>query len=221
MQRAQIEVQLLEACRRLAAKGFFNTPRNSFSLRLPGAREMILACGLEAWRRIGIADLETASLLAREGLSGLHASIYQARLDAGAVAISSPRSAGRLAAWDGLLPPLFDEQVRRLGLSAGPLPDEAEAHGEMLRQTFRRGANAALLGDRLLCLGMTSERVLFNTELYEKCARAYVIARASGGRIRCIPRWVQLIANRRLLKDERRAAASYRNGHIPDGINSY
>jgi hypothetical protein len=68
---------------------------------------------------------------------------------------------------------------------------------------------------------MTCDRVLFNTELYEKCSQAYVIAKASGSRIGLIPVWVRIIANHRLLKDERRAAVSYRNGHIPEGISGY
>jgi ribulose-5-phosphate 4-epimerase/fuculose-1-phosphate aldolase len=183
--------------------------------------EMILTSGHEDWRQIGIADLQTASLLACEGLNGLHASIYEERPDVGAVAISSPRGARLLARYGGLLPPLFDEQVRQLGSSVGPLPEQEKTHRDMVRKAFRRGANAALLGERLLCLGMTCERVLFNSELYEKCAQAYVIARASGNRIGSIPVWVRLIANRRLLKDERRAAANYRNGQIPEGINAY
>lgn len=91
----------------------------------------------------------------------------------------------------------------------------------MVRKAFRRGANAALLGERLLCLGMTCDRVLFNTELYEKCARAYVLAKATGNRIWLIPQRVRLIANRRLLKDERRPAASYRKGSIPEGTKAY
>jgi ribosomal protein L39E len=68
---------------------------------------------------------------------------------------------------------------------------------------------------------MTCERVLFNTELYEKCAQAFLLARASGNRIRRIPLWVRLIANRRLLKDERRAAESYRKGRFPETITAY
>jgi hypothetical protein len=68
---------------------------------------------------------------------------------------------------------------------------------------------------------MTCDRVLFNTELYEKCAQAYVIAKASDRRISLIPPWVRLIANRRLLKDEESASASYRDGRIPEGINAY
>lgn len=221
MQRMQFETQLLEGCQRLVGKGFFNTPGDSFSMRIPGSTEMILTSGHEDWRQIGIADLHTVSLLCKEGLDGLHASIYQERADAGAVAISSPKGARLLARFGGLLPPIFDEQVRHIGSSIGPLQDEENAHEDVVRKPFRRGANAALLGERLLCLGMTCERVLLNTELYEKCAQAYVIAKASGSRIGVIPVWVRLIANRRLLRDERRAAASYRNGCIPEGINAY
>jgi len=68
---------------------------------------------------------------------------------------------------------------------------------------------------------MTCERILCNTELYEKCAQAYVIAKATGHYVGLIPEWVQLIANRRLIKDERRASANYREGRVPEGINSY
>jgi ribulose-5-phosphate 4-epimerase/fuculose-1-phosphate aldolase len=221
VQLAQIETQFLEACRRLAGKEFLNTPEDSFSMRIPGNMEMILTSGHDDWRKIGIADLHTASLFCKEGLSGLHASIYRERGDTGAVAISSPKGARLLARWGGQLLPIFDEQVRHIGSSVGPLPDQENPDGEMVRKTFRRGANAALLGERLLCLGMTCERVVFNTELYEKCAQAYVLAKASGGQIGLIPAWVRLIANHRLLKDERNAAESYRNGCFPQGLNAY
>lgn len=221
MQRAQIETQCLEACRRLAGKGFLNNPGDSFSMRIPGSMDMILVCGLEDWRHVGRADLHSAPLYSANGLSRIHALIYGVRADAGAVAISSPNGARLLARLGGRLPAIFDEQVRHIGSSVGPLPDQEHADGDMVRKTFRRGANAALLGERLLCLGMTCERVVFNTELYEKCAQAYAIAKASGNRIEFIPKWVRLIANRRLLRDERYAAASHRSGVIPVGINAY
>jgi ribulose-5-phosphate 4-epimerase/fuculose-1-phosphate aldolase len=221
VQRMQIEQQLLEGCRRLAAKGFLNTPADSFSIRVPGSVEMILAYAHEDWRQITSADLRKASFSLTESLSGLHASIYHARTDVGAVAISSPKGVRLLAYHGAPLPPIFDEQVRHIGLPAGLLENEETIPREMVKKAFRQGANAALLGEQLLCLGMTCDRVLFNTELYEKCARAYVIARASGNRIESIPMWVRLIANRRLLRDERRAAASYRNGDVPEGLTAY
>jgi ribulose-5-phosphate 4-epimerase/fuculose-1-phosphate aldolase len=221
VQPIQIETRLLEACRRLAAKGFLNSPADSFSMRVPETMEMILASGQNNWRRIGIADLRTVSIFSKEGLCGLHASIYKERADVGAVTISSPKGARLLARFGGLLPPLFDEQVRHIGSNTSPLPDEVSVNGNMVMKTFKRGVNAALLGERLICLGMTCDRVLFNTELYEKCAQAYVIAKASGKQTGFIPVWVRMIANYRLLKDERNAAKCYRNGCIPDSINTY
>jgi hypothetical protein len=68
---------------------------------------------------------------------------------------------------------------------------------------------------------MTRDRVIFNTELYEKCAQAYVLASACDSRIERIPLWVRLIATRRLFKDEALASASYRNGRIPKGMKAY
>ena len=219
MERIQIKEQLLEGCRRLASKGFLNTPADSFSLRVPGQMEMILISGSKDWRQIEIADLLTVSFSAKDGLSMLHACIYQERGDVGSIAITSPKWVGLLARSGGALPPIFDEQVRHIG-SSGSLNERVMCR-DAVNETFRRGANAALLGGRLLCLGMTRDRVLFNTELYEKCAQAYVIARACDSRISRIPLWVRLIATRRLLKDEDTASASYRNGHIPEGINAY
>ena len=217
----QIEALLAAGCRRLAGKGFFYSPAESFSMRIPGEMEMVLAAGHHDWRNIQIADLQTASLLDGKGVSGLHASIYRQRADAGAIAISSPKGARLLASFGGRLPPIFDEQARHLGGAAGPLPDGVVISSESLRKAFRRGANAALLNGQLLSLGMTCERVLFNTELYEKCAQAFLLAKASGNRIGRIPLWVRVIANRRLLKDERRAAESYRKGRIPESIARY
>lgn len=221
MERAQIETQLLKGCRRLARKGFFNTPADSFSMRLPGTAEMIFTSGQKNWLQIGVADLHSVPFSCKDGWAGFHASIYQERADAGAVAISSPKGARLLARHGGLLPPIFDEQVRHIGSPVRPLKDKGTSCAQMAGSTFRRGTNATLLGERLLCLGMTCERVLFNSELYEKCAQAYVIARASGSRIGLIPLWVRMIANRRLLQDERRAAASYRIGCIPLDIGAY
>jgi ribulose-5-phosphate 4-epimerase/fuculose-1-phosphate aldolase len=221
VEQPQVEAQLLKACRRLAAKGFFNTPADSFSMRLRGRAEMILASGLDDWLRIGAADIRFASFACNDGLAGLHASIYRERADAGAVAISSPKGARLLALYGGPLPPVFDEQVRHTGVPVKPLRDVENSNANIVGRTLRRGTNATLLGEQLLCLGMTCERVLLNTELYEKCALAFVVAKASGSPIKLIPSWVRMVANRRLLQDERRAAESYRSGCILQDINAY
>jgi ribulose-5-phosphate 4-epimerase/fuculose-1-phosphate aldolase len=221
VQLSQIELQFFDGCRRLAAKSFLNTSADSFSMRIPGSTEMLLASGLEDWKQIESTDVHTTALASGGNPVGLHAAIYQERADVGAVAISSPEVAHLLAKHGGLLPPLFDEQVRHIGTSAGPLQDANGVNKDILTKTLGQGSNAALAGEQLLCLGMTRDRVIFNAELYDKCARAYVIATESGGEIGRIPLWVRLIANRRLLRNERDAAASYRNGRMPEGINAY
>lgn len=221
MERLLIESQFVDACRRLARKGFLISPADSFSMRIPGHTEMMLASGLEEWGRIASTEIHTVPFDSSGGTQGLHATIYRERADVGAVAISSPRGARLLAKSKGRLLPLFDEQIRHIGSSIRPLPSQQQVTCDLLAKTLRRGGNAVLLGEQLLCLGMTCERVLFNTELYEKCAQAYVIAAKSGHSIGVIPAWVRLIANHRLLKDECDAAASYRDGRAPEGISAY
>ena len=217
----QMQSQLIDGCRRLARKGFLNSPEDSFSVRIPGSGDFLLATGLEDWSEVGASDIRTMPFHSADEVIGIHAATYEARGDAGAVVILSPLGARLLARHDGLLPRLFDEQARHLGRSVNSLPDKERVHRNMLKKALKRGTNALLLGKQLLCLGMTCERVLFNAELHEKCAQAYVIAKESGADVGCIPALVGYIANRRLLKNERDAAASYREGRLPEGISGY
>lgn len=217
----QIEEQLLEACRHLAGKQFLNTPEDSCSMRVPGCPEMIFVTGLRNWRQVSNSDLERLSFFVQASSAGLHAAVYGQRADVGAVVISSPNWARLLHGRVGVLPPLFDEQVRHIGKAAcwtggtdGLLP-------AAIKKALRGGANAVLVGERLMCLGTTRDRAVFNTELFEKCAQAFILAQTTGKRINLIPVWVRFIANRRLLKDERRAAESYRAGRIPEAMNAY
>jgi ribulose-5-phosphate 4-epimerase/fuculose-1-phosphate aldolase len=83
------------------------------------------------------------------------------------------------------------------------------------------GGNIAIHGEQCVCIGTTPERVVFNAELFEKCAKAFVVAEASGQRIQKVPRWVRFIADGRLRKDQKRAADSYAAGRIPEGMNAY
>ena len=214
MHWTQFKEELLEGCLRLARKGFLNSPADSFSLRVPGERKMILVCGNNDWRRARITDVRCVPFSADDDVSQLHSCIYQNRHDTGGIAISSPTWARVLARSGESLPLIFDEQVRHIGCSGSLRQEDATAR-PVVRATFRSGANAALLGERLLCLGMTRDRVLFNTELYEKCAQAYVMARACESRISRIPLWVRMVAIRRLLKEEHIAAASYQSGYTP------
>jgi ribulose-5-phosphate 4-epimerase/fuculose-1-phosphate aldolase len=182
---------------------------------------MLFIGGLEDWRGIGDAPLAPTPFATAQEAAALHGSIYLARPDVGAVVISSPAGVRLLAAAGGVLPTLFDEQVRHIGLPSWTPLAAGPQSKQQTHKAFARGANAALLDDRLVCLGMTIERAIHNTDLLEKCARAYVLAQASGGPVRTLPAWVQFIANRRLQRDERSAEASYANGQLPEGTTAY
>ncbi len=182
---------------------------------------MLLVSGLENWQEIDSGHLRWSLFSENDYPAALHAAIYQNRGDVGAIAVSSPCGVRLVAEFGGVLPTLFDEQARHIGGSAKPILDRTRAGKERLREVFRRGDNAVLLGSQLLCLGMTCERVVFNTELVEKCARAYVIARATGRPVKRIPWWVRMIAKRRLMKDERNAAISYSHGLRPENVVGY
>ena len=91
-----------------------------------------MAPGLQDWRRIGNAELQTVSLNVHKGLCGLHASIYQQRADVGAVEISSPKGIRLLARLGGQLPPVFDEQVRHIGPDVRHPEFEEKTNAELI-----------------------------------------------------------------------------------------
>jgi hypothetical protein len=81
--------------------------------------------------------------------------------------------------------------------------------------------NALLLRGQPMCLGTTCTRLALNAELFEKCAKAYVLAAAAGGRVKELPWLVRRIANGRLVKDERRAAQAFGRGELPVESSGY
>jgi hypothetical protein len=219
VQHAEIKREVFDGYRRLAARNLVSTPEDSFSLRIPGEKAMMILSGAANCNQAVCDDVRLASFSATDVVSAVHARIYEERGDVGAVVISTPHWTRILSSRGGFLPPLFDEQVRHIGPTTHQQDDNFLQ--EAIEKAFRRGTNAALLGGRLICLGMTRDRLLFNVALYEKCAQAWIMAKASGGRIGRIPFWVRLIATRRLLKDEAKALASYREGRIPEAVTAY
>jgi hypothetical protein len=209
--------QLLAAQQRLAAKGLLS-PGDSLSLRLPGAGAFLLA--LEPG---DTGDREPVRVpLALPCVSGaeeLHRRIYLARADAGALLLSHQRWASALPAAGGTLPGVFDEQLRHLGAQVTQLPTPRTL--QQVRDCLADGGNAFGIGEQVLCIGTTLERVVFNAELLEKCAQAYVLASATGLPVRRIPWLVRRVATGRLRRDQRRAAASYARGEAPARVAGY
>jgi ribulose-5-phosphate 4-epimerase/fuculose-1-phosphate aldolase len=210
-------VQLQAARQRLSSKGLLQAG-DSLSLRLPGAAACLFALesaavGDSTFVRLPL-DVPCASAVAER-----HRQIYLARADAGALLLSRQRWAVALPTAGGTLPGVFDEQLRHLGAQVRQIPTPQTL--EQTRMSLAGGANAFGLGAQVLCLGMTLERLVFNAELLEKCAQAYVLARAGGLTVHRIPWLVRLIATGRLRRDQRRAAASYARGEAPARAAGY
>lgn len=197
---------------RLRARALFGNPGDSLSLRIPGRDEFVLATPERP--APAAFPFETPGLEAAD----LHATIYRRRKDAGGILVGQTPWSAALASVGAKMPALFDEQARHIGSAGAPIPDGDQAR---LLRALEGGPNAAIYGDCRICIGTTPNRVVFNAELFEKCAKAFVIACASGGRIRELPSWVRRAAGARLRRDQDRAASSYAAGRIPEGMDGY
>ncbi|MBC9252368.1 hypothetical protein A9179_19015 [Pseudomonas alcaligenes] len=200
--------ELLQAGTRLATKGFLHGAADGLSLLLPGSGCMLLLGHDQAPREVALDQPDSL-------LAALHAQVYQLRHDAGAVASLSPRWSLLLGELNEAMPTVFDEQARHIGRSWAP------ASSRQLPAVLAGGGNAGLVDGHLLSIGVTRNRMLFNAELFEKCAMAYVLARQGGGKVSRVPWWVRLIAGRRLLQDEARAAASHAAGEHAAELGAY
>jgi len=207
----EVTEQLQNAAARLSRKKLFGRPGDTLSMRIPGGNTWV-------WVTSETTQPQSSQESSSDSETALHGRIYSSRPDAGALLFSTTIWSEQLAALKKSPPPLFDEPARHIGPVAAPV--EAADHAGLLRAINRR-SNVAVYGSQLLRIGMTADRVIFNTELFEKCAMAFVIAHSSGQRIRTVPAWVRYIAGGRLQKDQKKAADCYERGVIPEGMDAY
>ncbi|MCE1191252.1 MAG: hypothetical protein LWW96_03760 [Acidovorax sp.] len=189
---------------RLQARQLLQGEGASLSLRIPGSGAMWF--GLVADEQPQRVPLHTPLPQA-----AVHRQVYARRADAGAAALGGGAFGQCLADFGGTLPQVFDEQARHLG----PMHPAGAAVAVPGR------GNVALVAGQPLCLGTTALRLALNAELFEKCAKAYVLAVAGGGRVRPLPWIVRWVANRRLGKDQQRAAARLQQGLLPEESAGY
>ena len=213
------ERQVAEALSRLEAKGLAGEPSDTFSARMPGRAAMAVVSLRAKSAGFRIVSFDEAS--PDEPVVALHAAAYRVRGDAGALLTARLPWASRLAQLPGPMPAVFDEQARQLGARVEPLVTKGSQLDEAGAGVLARGANAFLLGTGVLTIGATPERAVLNAELLEKCAKAYVLARLAGGRIRKIPWLVRYVAAGRLRKDQRRAAEAFARGEMPGRFSTY
>jgi hypothetical protein len=209
---AALQALWLDVRQRLAARQLLLPPEASMSLRIPGTDSMwfggaddVMPRRLD-WRHAG----------ALTGAVALHAAVYGLRGDASAIASGGGPFGACLGHFGGALPQVFDEQARHIGPMRGPA-----SHAQGLHAALRGGGNAVMVDGRPVCLGMTASRLALNAELFEKCAKAYVLAAAAGGPIKPLPWIVRAVANRRLRKDQGRARQRLALGQLPEETKGY
>jgi len=203
---------LADARRRLSTQGLAPAPQASLSLRLPGEQAMLLLAATDDCAR----RFDLTGKLA--GTAALHAQIYGLRGDIGAIVAGGGPFGHALADVGGALPPAFDEQARHLGRMRAPV--ERMAPGE-LAAALGGGANVVTIQGVPVCMGTTCQRMVLNAELFEKCAKAYVLAASTGHAVTTLPWWVCRIANGRLRKDQQRAALRFAQGALPEELRGY
>jgi ribulose-5-phosphate 4-epimerase/fuculose-1-phosphate aldolase len=139
--------------------------------------------------------------------SGMHAAIYQARPDVNVVIHTHQVTASALALLGKPIPALFDEQVRFLGRSVEIVPYGPSGTGWLKSNIVRKlknHANAYILQNHgALTLGPNAERAMFNVELLEKCATAFLLAYYTGERLTTIPLPVREIVFAKLKKEQK------------------
>ncbi|KTC24141.1 hypothetical protein AO391_13930 [Pseudomonas marginalis ICMP 9505] len=183
---------------------------SSFSLRIPGEQSMWwgplddLAPTHVGWPVHVLGDSQT------------HQAIYRARSDVGAILLGGGDFAQRLADFGGVMPILFDEQARHIGHMGAPAASVHDIAGAL-----QRGGNAVLIKGVPATLGTTGTRMAMNAQLFEKCAKAFTLAKASGTKMTLLPWWVVRVANSRLMKDEQRATQCFARGEIPPENRGY
>lgn len=200
-----------EVEQRLRAKGLFGGEPDSLSLRVPGQAAAFFARAGKDPEVIRFANDFNEEV-------ALHTRVYQARPDVGGIVVGSTTWMPALAALGVALPSLFDEQARHIGT---PAPPVLAGDVEGLVESLAAGANAALIGARRVGLGSTPNRVVLNADLFEKCAKAFVVASSTGQPVRPLPAWASDLWYEHLRKDRLRAASAYRSGRVPEGMDAY
>jgi ribulose-5-phosphate 4-epimerase/fuculose-1-phosphate aldolase len=200
-----------ETRERLLAKELLRNMEASLSVRCPGGRMMWIAKLSE--EEPFLVDWEDD---VQSNMLVVHAAVYNKRPDVGAIAWGGASFGPYLADFGGELPQIFDEQARHLGPMASAIEDTGG-----LNDALSTGGNVLLVKGMPLCFGTTCTRLAQNLELFEKCAKAYVLAIATGGAVKPLPWWVRRIANGRLAKDQRRAAEAINSGVLPEVSRAY
>ncbi|MBC7252275.1 MAG: class II aldolase/adducin family protein, partial [Anaerolineae bacterium] len=210
--------QVVDIARLLVEKDYLKSTEGNLSLRVEGHQAFAITPSNYDYLQMSPEDICVLDwqMNVLEGTrkpsieSGLHAVVYQARADVNAVIHTHQVYASALALINAPIPALFDEQVRFLGRSVEIIPYAPSGTGFLRRRVksrIRNGHNAYILQNHgVLVLGSSAERAVYNLELLEKCALAYLLALCTERKVTRIPLLVREIVFAKLREDEKRYA---------------
>jgi len=208
--------QIMEAVRRLLAKGFLSATGGNLSARIPGREALAVTPSNFDYEKMIAEDICVLdfSLRPLEGRlkpsveSALHTAVYRARPDVNAVIHTHQVYPSTLAIIDMPIPALFDEQVRFLGRSVEIIPYAPSGTGLLknaIVKQMRSRHNAYMMANHgALVFGHDMERALNNVDVLEKCALAYLLGLCSEKKISTIPLLVREVAFAKLRADQRK-----------------
>jgi ribulose-5-phosphate 4-epimerase/fuculose-1-phosphate aldolase len=210
--------QIVDICRLLTLKGFLMGTGGNVSVRIPEQQAMAITPSNYDYTQmvnddVCVLDWQSTRLTGERKPSiesGMHAAIYQARPDVHVIIHTHQVIASSIALMGRPIPALFDEQVRFLGRVVEIVPYGASGTGWLKSNIVRKlknGANAYILQNHgALTLGPDPERAMFNVELLEKCAVAFLLAYYTGERVTRIPAPIREVIFSKLKKEQKQEA---------------
>lgn len=213
---AEAKNQIVEAARRLLAKGFLSATGGNLSIRTPGQPAFAITPSNYDYEKmlgedICVLDFNLNPLEGRlkpSVESALHAGVYLARPDVNAVIHTHQVYPSTLAIIGAPIPALFDEQVRFLGRSVEIIPYAPSGTGVLKNAIVKHIGNhhnAYMMANHgALVFGHDLERALHNVDVLEKCALAYLLALCSEQKISKIPLLVREVAFAKLRADQKK-----------------
>lgn len=218
-----VKFQVVQAAQSLTQKGFLSATGGNLSMRVAGEDAFAITPSNYDYMKMIPEDICVLKmdLTVLDGArapsveSAMHAAVYLARADTGAVIHTHQVYPSTLAIIDAPIPALFDEQVRFLGRSVEVIPYAPSGTGMLknaVAKHVRNHHNAYMMANHgALVLGHDLERAMHNVEVLEKCALAYLLALCSEKKISKVPTLVREIAFSKLRKDQQKAAQTLSN----------
>jgi L-ribulose-5-phosphate 4-epimerase len=186
--------QVLEAARKMAEKGLVVGTAGNVSLRLPpeGNRELLAITPSSLYHDmlsaddIQIIDFQGQTVLGNLTPSmetGLHIGIYQARQNVNAIIHTHSVYASAVAVTGQDIPPILEDQVAFLGGEIKLARHAPSGSHELINHTLSALENrsAVLLPNHgAVCTGKTLRDAFTASELVEKTAKIFLLAKLAG-----------------------------------------